>query len=169
MAGIKRVSVPISWMRCAAKVGRAIGRPKGVEGVTVNLPSGKAALTYIPGLEDLSEIKRALAEPSEERAEEAEDAYRLGLDGADHPMDLPPDGPLHRQDVDQAVEVLCGSERRGERQVQILRIRGLTARLEQLIIRMPPGSILRGGRALEGQGTSRDNREGRGRLHRVQG
>lgn len=93
----RTVSLLIDGMRCAAKAERAI---KGVEGVlsaNVNLASGRAAVTYIPGLADLSGIRRAVEEAGygaaelSERAEEAEDADRLGLRLADHSLDDPGD------------------------------------------------------------------------------
>ena len=60
---VKSVVLPVEGMTCAAcsaRVEKAIGKLPGVEEVSVNLLSEKAAIHYLPGVTRLSEIKQAV-------------------------------------------------------------------------------------------------------------
>jgi Cu+-exporting ATPase len=62
---VQKVSLPIGGMTCASCVAHVEGALRDVPGVVdvnVSLATKRASLTYIPGVADLPDFKRAVAE-----------------------------------------------------------------------------------------------------------
>ena len=63
--GTEEITLPIAGMTCAAcvrKVEKALSALPGVREANVNLPAGKAAVTYDPSAASLSEMERAVTD-----------------------------------------------------------------------------------------------------------
>ena len=62
---ISEITIPVSGMTCAAcvrKVEKALGRVRGVQSAAVNLPAGKAAVTYDPAVCALPQMEQAISD-----------------------------------------------------------------------------------------------------------